>query len=102
MFVPVHCAVVPFVSVVLGGQTSAPPAGPIGTVVLRNSAGEKPLPSDGGANSAVIRLVPRLPNIVTVTQFWLGRGPIEVVDPTGAIAVRALVGPSAPPMSFVT
>src|SRR4051795_6481378 len=86
MFVPVQRSVVPFDSDVPGGQTKTPPAGPIGPEsafdVLMSAAGVHPLPSDAASNSATSRFVPRLPNIVIVTQFWLGRGPI-VAEPFG-------------------
>src|ERR1700686_3123752 len=87
MFVPVQRSVVPFDNVVPGGQTKTPPAGPIvpgpPSVFVTNAAGVHPLPSDAASNSATKCFVPRLPNMVIVTQFWLGRGPI-VPEPEGA------------------
>src|SRR3954465_1150093 len=91
IFVPVQSAAVPFDNNVPGGQTNTPPAGPIvGFVVVMIAAGEHPLLSDAASNSATNRFVPRLPNIVIVTQFWLGRGP-TVCELRGA---RALVLPA--------
>jgi hypothetical protein len=81
LFVPVQSAVVPFASVVPGGQTKTPPAGPM--TPPTEAAGVHPFPSDAASNSATRCFVPRLPNIVIVTQFWLGRGPI-VPEPEGA------------------
>src|SRR5436305_14349309 len=72
-FVPVQSAVVPFDSDVPGGQTNTPPAG--SGMAPDAAAGVHPLPSDAASNSATRCFVPRLPNIVIVTQFWLGRGP---------------------------
>src|SRR3954463_4070377 len=94
MFVPVQSAVVPFASVIPGGQTNTPPPGPIVPVPpligVMSAAGVHPLPSDAASTSATSRFVPRLPNIVIVTQFWLGRGP-TVSEPRGA---RTLVLPA--------
>jgi hypothetical protein len=43
------------------------------------ASGVQPFPSGAASNSAVIRLPPALPNIVTVTQFWLARGSPKTV-----------------------
>jgi hypothetical protein len=43
-----------------------------------------------------------LPNIVIVTQFWLGRGPVVVVEPDGERLERWFVDTGWPPTSCVT
>src|SRR3954454_4175872 len=98
MFVPVQRSIVPFASDVPGGQTKTPPAGPM--VPSTTAAGVHPLPSDAASNSATIAFVPRLPNIVIVTQFWLGRG--AIVAELGGGRRLGLPGPvmtvGTPPM----
>src|SRR4051794_39187162 len=88
MFVPVQRFAVPFDSDVPGGQTKTPPAGP--RMPPTTAAGVHPLPSDAASNSATSAFVPKKPNMVIVTQFWLGRGPM-VCEPRGA---RTLVKPA--------
>src|SRR5437588_4693215 len=92
VFVPVYGATPGVQPGSSGGQTSTPPAGAIGfagTPVVP-TAGEQPLPSHAASKSTVRRLPPAaLPNISTMTQFLLGRGPV-VPEPAGA---RLLVLP---------
>src|SRR4051794_192914 len=87
MFVPVQRFAVPFDSDVPGGQTNTPPAGAI--TAPTPTAGEQPLLSDAASNLATSCFVPKLPNIVIVTQFWLGRGPVVAAK----LGARLLVLP---------
>src|SRR4051794_13200117 len=87
MFVPVQRSIVPFASDVPGGHTNTPPAGLMTPPTLL--AGEQPLPSDAASSSATRCFVPKLPNIVIVTQFWLGRGPVVAAK----LGARLLVLP---------
>src|SRR3954468_18271335 len=85
VLVPVQSVTVPLVSVVPGGQTNTPPTGPITTTpafaMEAPTCGEQPLPSHAASKSTVRRLVPTLPNISLMTQFWLGRGVPRAVWP---------------------
>src|SRR3954447_642247 len=88
VFVPVYGATPGVQPGSSGGQTSTPPAGAI--VAPGPTAGEQPLPSHAASKSTVRRLpLAALPNISTMTQFWLGRGPVV----PGAARLLVLPGP---------
>src|SRR5438270_10077828 len=94
VFVPVYGATPGVQPGSSGGQTSTPPAGAI--TAPGPTAGEQPLPSHAASKSTVRRLpLAALPNLSTMTQFWLGRGP-TVAEPAGA---RLLMLPA--PMMMV-
>src|SRR5947209_8148761 len=87
VFVPVYGATPGVQPGSPAGQTGVPPDGAMTAPTA--TAGEQPLPSHAASKSTVRRLLvlgPALPNISTMTQFWLGRGP-TVPEPVTRLLV---------------